>query len=212
MPARNYSSTAKDTTLSAAATDVATSITVVATTGFPAAPFVLALDAGVDAQELVLVTAVDGTTLTVTRGYDSTTAQAHASGAAVSHSHAGIDFREVATLAGTETLTNKTITGSDGAATLGTDMTGGATARLRGGGLVHVTADITVPAGGAAADAILATLPVGFRPVATFHDSLYNVSTGAYVAIRFAATGLVQNVTALAASNRVLGTTTFPNA
>lgn len=91
---RNYSSNAIATTLAAGCTDSATSIQVTATTGFPAADFILALDYGTAEQELVLVTGVAGTTLTVTRGYDSTTAQAHSLGAAVRHVHAAIDFRE----------------------------------------------------------------------------------------------------------------------
>lgn len=123
---RNYSSTAVDTTLSSGVTSSGTSVVVGSTTGFPAAPFMLALDAGAASQELVLVTAVSGTTLTVTRGYDSTVAVAHDAGAVVSHSHSGLDFRdsrnhEAATAAhgatgavvgttNTQTLTNKTLT------------------------------------------------------------------------------------------------------
>lgn len=100
---RNYSSNAIATTLAAGCTDSATSIQVTATTGFPAADFILALDYGAAEQELVLVTNVAGTTLTVTRGYDSTTAQAHSLGAAVRHVHAAIDFRESRTHAAAST-------------------------------------------------------------------------------------------------------------
>lgn len=91
---RHYSATAVATTLGADITDSATSITVAATTGFPAVDFILALDYGEAAQELVLVTNVSGTTLTVTRGYDSTAAAAHTNGAAVRHVHSAIDFRD----------------------------------------------------------------------------------------------------------------------
>lgn len=94
MPVRNYSSTAVETTLSAGVSDAATVLTVGSTAGFPAAPFILAIDAGAAAQELVLVTNVAGTNLTVTRGYDSTIASAHEAGAKVQHSHAALDFRE----------------------------------------------------------------------------------------------------------------------
>lgn len=90
---RFYSSTAQPTTLSASCTNSATSIQVTATTGFPAVEFILALDYGGAAQELVKVTNVAGTTLTVTRGFDSTTAQAHSLGAAVQHVHSADDFR-----------------------------------------------------------------------------------------------------------------------
>lgn len=94
MTLRNYSSTAADATLSSGVNSSATTLTVSSTTGFPSTPFVLAVDAGAAAQELVLVTNVAGTTLTVTRGFDSTVAAAHDTGAAVQHSHAAIDFRE----------------------------------------------------------------------------------------------------------------------
>lgn len=123
---RNYSSTAADTTLTAGVSAAATTVTVGSTTGFPAVPYILALSAGSATQELVLVTAVGGLSLTVTRGYDSTVATTHDTGAVVSHSHAAIDFREsraheAATAAhgatgavvGTtnvQTLTNKTLT------------------------------------------------------------------------------------------------------
>jgi len=94
MTTRKYSSTASPTTLAAGCTSSATTIQVVATTGFPAVDFVLALDYGAVGQELVLVTNVSGTVLTVTRGYDSTAAVAHSLGAAVQHVHAGADFRD----------------------------------------------------------------------------------------------------------------------
>lgn len=94
MTLRNYSSTAAQTTLSAGVDSTTSLLAVSATTGFPAVPFILAVDAGAAAQELVLVTNVAGTNLTVTRGYDSTVAVSHDTGAVVSHSHGGIDFRE----------------------------------------------------------------------------------------------------------------------
>lgn len=126
MTLRNYSSTAAETTLSGSVDASTTTLTVSATTGFPATPFVLAIDAGAAAQELVLVTNVAGTTLTVTRAYDSTVGTAHSTGAVVSHSHAAIDFREANThvnantgvhgatgavvgTTDTQTLTNKTV-------------------------------------------------------------------------------------------------------
>lgn len=126
MTLRNFSSTAAQTTLSAGVDATATTLAVSSTTGFPAVPFILAVDAGAAAQELVLVTAVAGLNLTVTRAYDSTVAAAHSTGAVVTHSHAGMDFREANThvnastgahgvtgsVVGTtdiQTLTNKTL-------------------------------------------------------------------------------------------------------
>jgi len=123
---RRYSNVAADTTLASGATSAATTISVSATTGFPATDFILALDADTALQELVLVTAVAGTTLTVVRGYDNTTSVAHSAGAVVRHVHAAIDFKdardhEAATVAhgatgavvgttNTQALTNKDLT------------------------------------------------------------------------------------------------------
>lgn len=126
MTTRNYSNTAVQTTLSLGIVAATTTIVVAATTGFPAVPFILALDADQSNQELVLVTNVAGTTLTVTRGYDNTTAVDHSIGAVVRHSHAAIEFKEandhvnatsavhglagaIAGVSDTQTLTNKTV-------------------------------------------------------------------------------------------------------
>jgi hypothetical protein len=123
-----YSNIAQATTLAGSISSGATSISVAATTGFPGSfPYVLALDFEGATEELVVVTAAAGTTLTVTRGHSGTSAQSHSLGAAVRHVfHAGdaTDFRthEAATsgvhgvtgdLVGatmTQTLTNKTLT------------------------------------------------------------------------------------------------------
>lgn len=123
-----YSNTAQETTLSGSISAGATSVTVGATTGFPSSfPYVLALDYGASAEELVSVTAAAGTTLTVSRGFSGTSAQTHSVGAKVRHVfHAGdaSDFRthEAATVAvhgvagtlvgtsDTQTLANKTLT------------------------------------------------------------------------------------------------------
>lgn len=126
--AYNYSNIAIQTTLGGNITAGATSLSVGATTGFPPmTPYVLAVDYGAATEELVVVTAVGGTTLTVTRGFGGTSAQSHSIGAVVRHvvnAQDLTDFRthEAATsgvhgisgpLAGvneTQTLTNKTLT------------------------------------------------------------------------------------------------------
>lgn len=129
MAVRNFSSVAVATTLTAGINDSATAIAVASASGFPAAPFTLLLDADTGSEEFVLVTNVSGLNLTVTRGYDSTVAVAHSSGATVKHAVAGIDFREANThvnatsgvhgitgsfvgTSDTQTLTNKTLSGS----------------------------------------------------------------------------------------------------
>jgi len=68
-------------TLSAAVAAGATSLTVAGATAFPSAGnFRILID-----SEIMLVTAVAGTTFTVTRGQEGTTGASHASGAAVTH-------------------------------------------------------------------------------------------------------------------------------
>lgn len=123
-----YYANAPATTLANSCTSGATSIVVTAITGFPVSyPYTLILDRGLATEEVVSVTAGAGTTLTVTRGYDSTTAFAHSAGASVQHGFSAIDPREAnahvnassgvhglsGTVVGTtdtQTLTNKTLT------------------------------------------------------------------------------------------------------
>lgn len=84
--ARYYSATAQPTVLTSGITSTQTTINVVAVTGFPASvPYILALDYNTPSEEIVLVTAQAGTTLTVTRAYDGTSGTSHNSGAGVRH-------------------------------------------------------------------------------------------------------------------------------
>jgi hypothetical protein len=125
---RYYSATASDTTLTNSATASDATIVVGATTGFPGSyPYTLALDYGVSGEELVDVTGASGTTLSITRATDGTTAKTHTIGAVVRHVLTARDIREaqnhiaatgaVHGLTGAivgnsdaQTLTNKTIT------------------------------------------------------------------------------------------------------
>lgn len=99
MAVRNYANLAPQTTTTGALSPSQTSITASSMAGFPSAPFVAELGADVTGaftanSELVLVTAVAGTVLTVTRGYDSTPAISHPSGETLTHVGAAIDLRE----------------------------------------------------------------------------------------------------------------------
>ena len=137
---REYSGNAAATTLTTSISNVTSTINIASATGWPTGavgPFVTTLDAGTASEEKVLVLSRSGTALTVsTRGYDGTTATSHGLGASIIHSYSATDADEanalaaqvttsggtvvttssipasVATLTGTQVLTNKTINGA----------------------------------------------------------------------------------------------------
>jgi len=84
---RYYSAIAVDNTLGSALSSGATSLVLNASpVGYPSTyPFVLAVDYNAASEELVLVTGASGTTLTITRGFNGTSAQSHAIGAVIRH-------------------------------------------------------------------------------------------------------------------------------
>lgn len=124
---RYYSALAQDTTVVGNITNSTTSMVVGAVVGYPSTfPYVLAVDYNGAAEELVLVTAAAGTTLTIQRGYNGTTAVSHSTGAQVRHVIIAQDLTDMSDhafattgvhgVAGnvvgdtdTQTLTNKTI-------------------------------------------------------------------------------------------------------
>lgn len=121
MATRYYSSVAAETTLVASITNGNTSIQIASATGLPAlTPFTLALDYEAATEELVEVTAVAGTTLTVTRGIDGTSAASHNAGARVRHVSSARDFSDSRTHEATATNVHGLAVGS---AVVGTNDT-----------------------------------------------------------------------------------------
>lgn len=95
MTVRYYSSTAPEVTLTAGVNNVDTVIVVSSTLGFPLnTPYTLALDYGGAVEELVQVNSVAGTSLTVTRAIDGTSAASHGPGAKVRHVTSARDFKD----------------------------------------------------------------------------------------------------------------------
>lgn len=91
---RNYSNTVNPTNLVDPISSSTVTINVVSTTGFPALPFTIGVDRGTPDEEVMLVTGQTGTTFTVVRGYNSTSAVAHLAGAAVEHCVCALDYHE----------------------------------------------------------------------------------------------------------------------
>lgn len=127
MTVRYYSSVATPTTLSSGINNSTTTIVVGSVTGFPTLyPYTLALDFDTALTELVDVTNAAGTTLTVTRAVDGTSATSHSAGAAVRHVASARDYADsrahensdsehgvtgfIVGTGSTQTLTNKTLT------------------------------------------------------------------------------------------------------
>ena len=93
---RYYSAIAQDATLSGTIVAGATSMTVSGVTGWPTSyPFVLAIDYGTSSEELVLVSNVAGTTVTMSRGFNGSTAVGHNAGATVRHVVVAQDLTEL---------------------------------------------------------------------------------------------------------------------
>lgn len=115
---QRYYANAPATSLSSTVSASATSIVVDSTTGLPVNhPFTLIIDRGTASEEVVSCTGASGTTLSVTRGYDSTTAFSHSAGAVVEHGISAIDPRE----ANTHVNTTEGVHGATGAVVGDTD-------------------------------------------------------------------------------------------
>ena len=94
-PARNYSNTAQPTSLTAGVDNLAATLPVASTAGYPNPPFTVAIERGDANEEVVLVQGkVSNAFTNCLRGYNGTTAVAHSSGKAVEHVTAAIDYTE----------------------------------------------------------------------------------------------------------------------
>ena len=101
MTTRKYSSRSQQTTLSGALTSSATSATVVSGTSLLGGAtvtggetFTVVIDPDTALEEIVEVTARSTNTLTIVRGVDGSTGQAHSAGAVIRHMAIGRDYRE----------------------------------------------------------------------------------------------------------------------
>jgi hypothetical protein len=136
MTTRKYSSRSQQTTLTGALTSSGTSATVVSGSSLlggvtisAGETFTVVIDPDTALEEIVDVTAITTNTLTITRGVDGSSGQAHSAGAVVRHMAIGRDYREsnqhieaysgihgiasTSSVVGTndtQTLTNKTLT------------------------------------------------------------------------------------------------------
>lgn len=111
MPRRYYSSTAVATTLSGNINNSTTSVTVAALSGYPAQfPYTAIIDPDTASEEVVTVTAASGTTLTVTRGADGTSAVSHNAGAVFRHGVSARDFDETNAFANGGGVSNSLVT------------------------------------------------------------------------------------------------------
>ena len=109
---RQYKGAAASTTTASSLSISDTSVTLTATTGWPstpAVPFYVVIDPGTSSEEKCSAT-ISGSTLTLTRGQDDTTAVAHSSGATIYPVFSADDADEANALASTMTTRGDLLT------------------------------------------------------------------------------------------------------
>lgn len=113
---RQYKGAAASTTTTNALSVSDTSVTLTATTGWPstaAVPFIVVIDPGTSAEEKCSAT-ISGSTLTLTRAQDDTTASVHASGATIYPVFSADEADEANKLASTLTTRGDLLTMNSG--------------------------------------------------------------------------------------------------
>lgn len=94
MAVRNYIAGAPMLSLSVGVNTTDVTLEVPSTAGYSTVPFILALERGTVNEEVVLCTAKNATTFTVTRAWDGTTGKSHSIGAVIEHTTSAIDYNE----------------------------------------------------------------------------------------------------------------------
>lgn len=191
MTVRYYSSVAAETTLVGSITNANTSIELQSVTGLPILyPYTLALDYESATEELVEVSAAAGTTLTVTRAIDGTSAAAHNSGARVRHVSSARDFADSRThensttnihglgvgeaivgTTGTQTLLNKTL---DDPVINDAVFAGTFSGNYSHNGDVNFLQDVDIAGFAEMADGLVVGTTLDVGGIATFDDEVHN--------------------------------------
>ena len=199
MTTRKYSSRSQQTTLTAALTSSGTSATVVSGSGLLGGVtiaageiFTVVIDPDTALEEIVDVSAVSTNTLTIVRGIDGSTGQAHSAGAVVRHMAIGRDYRE----ANTHIENTTTAHGLTLANLVKTTDTGTVTSTMIADGTI-VNADINASA--AIADSKLATISTAGK-VANTATTATSANTASAIVARdasgnFTAGTITANVT-----------------
>jgi hypothetical protein len=143
--AHNYVNTASRASLDGTLNSNASTFSVASFTGYPSSPFYILMDRDTSAAELMEVTGVAGSTLTVTRGAGGTAATSHSNGATIEHViPAAVPQSVEQHVEATQNIHG--VTGS----LIGTDSTGTLANKTFRGAHTHVYSDTLpdAPAGG----------------------------------------------------------------
>jgi hypothetical protein len=220
---RHYSNTATEATLTSGITAVDTTFSLTSFSDYPAADFTAAISRGETDEEIVLVTVVSGSTVTVTRGYDGTTAKSHAAGASFLHVTIAKDYDEANThvnatsgvhgtsgaVVGTsdaQTLTNKTLTSPTIASATMTGTTSMAALSVTGnatvGGTIGLSGLLTASGGLVVPSGHSTTLDALTASSGAFTG---NVSVGGTLTVTGTLTGAAMSATTVTGSGLLKG-------